>query len=225
MKTTNTQLGMGLQFYKTIMDNVPACIYVNEFIRTKDDLKLINVWSNRFAEEFIGYSRHEIDLLGTDFFNHILHPDDLKMIEYPNLDDQLPGETKQFRLHRLKPKNSNIYFWMYGSISVIDYFDNGMPRQFLNFAVEISNQIKTENQLMGLLQEANRVRNQLYLKGLTNRQKEIISLIAKGNKDKEIAGQLYISTATAKTHRNMLIKKLNLKNSATLAAFAVECGL
>jgi DNA-binding CsgD family transcriptional regulator len=225
MEPTIDLIQCELAFYKNILDHVPACVYINEFCASGKSFVLKNIWCNRFTEQFIGYSRKEIDILGAEFFKRVLHPDDLKMIEYPNLDDQSLGETKQFRLHRLKPKNSNIYFWMYGSTSVIDYFDIGMPRQFLNFAVEISNQIKTENQLVDLLQEANRVKNQLYLKGLTNRQKEIISLIAKGNKDKEIAGQLYISTATAKTHRNMLIKKLNLKNSATLAAFAVECGL
>jgi DNA-binding CsgD family transcriptional regulator len=225
MKTTCKPLPPGLALVHEILDNVPACIYINEFFENDRSYELKNVWSNRFANNFIGFSRHEIDRLGNGFFKQILHPDDHEMIEFPVAESLLSLAKNQNHLHRLRPKNSDRYHWMYGSSVITGYFDNGLPRQFLNIAVEISNQIQTGDQLFSLLKEAHQLKNKYHVQGLTNRQKQIISLIAKGNKDKDIAGLLYISPATVKTHRNMLIKKLNLKNSATLAAFAVECGL
>ena len=60
---------------------------------------------------------------------------------------------------------------------------------------------------------------------ITRRENEVLKLIEKGLTDKVISSKLNISTATAKTHRNRILKKLNIKNSAALAAFAAECGL
>ncbi len=57
---------------------------------------------------------------------------------------------------------------------------------------------------------------------LTKREREVLNLIAEGNKNKEIAQYLYISVKTVETHRSNLIKKLDLHNSAALTAYAIE---
>jgi len=60
---------------------------------------------------------------------------------------------------------------------------------------------------------------------LTQREREILKLIAEGYKNKEIADYLYISLKTVEKHRSSLMKKLDLHNTAALTAFAVEKGL
>ena len=60
---------------------------------------------------------------------------------------------------------------------------------------------------------------------LTQREREILKLIAEGYKNKEIADYLYISLKTVEKHRSTLMKKLDLHNTAALTAFAVEKGL
>ncbi|MBW2016351.1 MAG: response regulator transcription factor [Deltaproteobacteria bacterium] len=57
---------------------------------------------------------------------------------------------------------------------------------------------------------------------LTQREREILKLIAEGNKNKEIAEYLCISQKTVEKHR---MKKLDLHNVAALTAFAMEKGL
>lgn len=57
---------------------------------------------------------------------------------------------------------------------------------------------------------------------LTQREREVLNLIAEGNKNKEIANDLCISVKTVETHRANLIKKLDLHNSAALTAYAIE---
>jgi len=57
---------------------------------------------------------------------------------------------------------------------------------------------------------------------LTPREKEILKLIAEGFKSKDIAGHLCISSMTVVKHRTNLMHKLNLRNTASLTAYAIE---
>lgn len=60
---------------------------------------------------------------------------------------------------------------------------------------------------------------------LTPRECEILKMIAKGKTSKEIADDLCISKNTVDTHRNKMLQKLNMTNSASLVQFAHSAGL
>jgi len=60
---------------------------------------------------------------------------------------------------------------------------------------------------------------------ISQREREVLKLIAEGYKNKEIADMLCISVKTVEKHRSNLMKKLNLHNAAALTAFAIEKGL
>jgi DNA-binding NarL/FixJ family response regulator len=60
---------------------------------------------------------------------------------------------------------------------------------------------------------------------LSQREREVLKLIAEGYKNKEIAADLYISLKTVEKHRANLMKKLDLHNAAALTAYAIEQGL
>jgi len=60
---------------------------------------------------------------------------------------------------------------------------------------------------------------------LTEREREVVGLVAKGLSTREIATQLDISTRTVETHRANLMRKLNLKSVALLTQFAIREGL
>jgi len=60
---------------------------------------------------------------------------------------------------------------------------------------------------------------------LTQREREILKLVAEGGKNREIADLLCISVKTAEKHRANLMRKLDLHNAAALTAFALEKGL
>jgi hypothetical protein len=57
-----------IDFYKQILDHVPAIVYINTFTEQGNPFSLINIWSNRFTQEFVGYSQKEIHELGFSFF-------------------------------------------------------------------------------------------------------------------------------------------------------------
>ncbi|TBR56840.1 DNA-binding response regulator [Westiellopsis prolifica IICB1] len=55
---------------------------------------------------------------------------------------------------------------------------------------------------------------------LTDREQDVLRLIAVGATNREIAQQLYISEGTVKTHVTHLLNRLNLKNRSQLAIYA-----
>ncbi len=67
--------------------------------------------------------------------------------------------------------------------------------------------------------------DQITPQSLSEKQREVLKLIAEGYTTKEIAAQLYISTRTVETHRATIIKKLNVKNTAELIKVAAKSGL
>lgn len=57
---------------------------------------------------------------------------------------------------------------------------------------------------------------------LSEREIEIIKLISDGCTNKEIAGQLFLSTHTVNTHRKNIMNKLGIKNTAGIVIYAVK---
>ena len=64
-----------------------------------------------------------------------------------------------------------------------------------------------------------------FIPKLTRREKEVLDLIAKEHINQEIAELLFISTKTVEGHRNNLIQKLGVRNTAGLIKVAIEKGL
>ena len=60
---------------------------------------------------------------------------------------------------------------------------------------------------------------------LTDREREILQLVAESNSTKEIAAKLNISVKTVDNHRTNLMRKLNLHDVASLTRYALEIGL
>ena len=60
---------------------------------------------------------------------------------------------------------------------------------------------------------------------LTDREREILQLLAEGKANKEVATSLNISPYTVETHRKHILEKLNLHNPAELILYAVRKGI
>jgi DNA-binding NarL/FixJ family response regulator len=63
------------------------------------------------------------------------------------------------------------------------------------------------------------------LTGITDREREVLTFIAKGLSNAEIATHLYLSVATIKTHIGRLLSKLHARDRAQLVIIAYENGL
>lgn len=63
------------------------------------------------------------------------------------------------------------------------------------------------------------------LAALTDREREVMALVGEGLSNEEIADQLVVSPATAKTHVSRAMIKLGARDRAQLVVFAYEAGL
>ena len=63
------------------------------------------------------------------------------------------------------------------------------------------------------------------LAGLTDREREVLALVAEGLSNDEIAARLFLSPLTSKTHVSRIMTKLNARDRAQLVVIAYESGL
>lgn len=89
------------------------------------------------------------------------------------------------------------------------YIESGLKEQLLQ-------------NVIGFRQQSN---GQAEVPGLTQREKEVLELIAAEYTTKEIAEKLFISYRTAENHRCSLIQKLDVKNTVGLIKVAIQLGL
>lgn len=60
---------------------------------------------------------------------------------------------------------------------------------------------------------------------LSNREREVLQLIAEGNSTRETADILFVSIKTIETHRRQIMKKLDIHSVADLTKYAIREGL
>ncbi len=63
------------------------------------------------------------------------------------------------------------------------------------------------------------------LAGLTDREREVLALVAEGLSNDEIAARLFLSPLTSKTHVSRIMTKLDARDRAQLVVIAYESGL
>jgi DNA-binding NarL/FixJ family response regulator len=105
-------------------------------------------------------------------------------------------------------------------------------RQELMLAIESVLQGKTyispgisEQVMEGFLSNRKRLKEKTRWDTVTQREREVLKLLAEGYANKEIGKILHISVKTVEKHRANLIDKLDLHNVAQLTAYAIKQGL
>jgi len=98
---------------------------------------------------------------------------------------------------------------------------NAQTNELFNIYIPVNTIVNASNKILRILDE------EIYMKrhyqkfvSLTTREKEIITLLALGYQNNEIAGQLFISKSTVEQHRKNLKRKLEIKRFVDLIRFA-----
>jgi len=83
----------------------------------------------------------------------------------------------------------------------------------------------TDQVMEGFLSNRKRLKEKTSWDTVTQREREVLKLLAEGHSNKEIGELLHISVKTVEKHRANLIDKLDLHNVAQLTTYAIQQGL
>ncbi len=185
--------------------------------------------------ELLGYSLEELGY-DEDRWMNLIHPDDFENYNQ-RLALHLQGEIASFESkHRLRHKQGHwVSVEAKGKVVMRDKAFN--PLRMIGTTLDVTLRRRLQDESMGLLkriesligqsgasQSANTEETEA-VDCLTKRQREILGMIAAGMTSAEIAEQLHLATKTVISHRQTLMAKLNLHNTAEITRFGIHHNL
>jgi DNA-binding CsgD family transcriptional regulator len=134
------------------------------------------------------------------------------------LDDYLKafGARKPFRCQYRLLRSDGEYRWVENA-GVPRFDDDGAFTGYIGFAVEIPN---SRRKALGADERDARV-----VFALTDRERQVLALIADGKSTKQTAARLGISYKTADSHRSRILEKLGVHETASMVRCAIRAGL
>jgi len=121
-----------------------------------------------------------------------------------------------FRMEYRLQRSDGVYNWVQHT-GTPRHDESGMFCGFVGTAVDINDR---KRQVFTPDEEAVRL-----VFALTEREREVLVLIASGRSTKEAATQLGISYKTADSHRSRILEKLGIHETATMVRYAIRSGL
>lgn len=203
---------------KKIADDSPSVIIVHSL---KD--QSVQYMSPRGLKT-LRVTMEELKKMGADyhprFFNmvfaEIYTPKILGLMERNN-NDEIVSFVQQVRASEKEE-----WTWYLSCTKIFMRDDEGRPISVITHAIPLDPKLYIDSaKAERMLEENNFLRkNHTLFNSLTNREKEILRLMALGNSSARIAKQMHISEKTANTHRRNVKKKLNAKTNYDLVRFA-----
>jgi DNA-binding NarL/FixJ family response regulator len=152
------------------------------------------------------------------------------------LDIHMPGKSGTELASIISKKHANVKIIVLTNVDVLSQMKQMLQKGCLGYLLKdvspeiLVQAIETVYKGEQFLQEEFKVQLLNNISGLnkqqlmTRREKEILKLIAEENTNNEIATKLFLSLRTVENHRNNLLNKLNVKNTAGLVKIAINEG-
>ncbi len=196
-------------------------------------------------EELTGIKREDFELKSPEVLFRNSHPDDIvKMFAFStywiNYFNDLPAERKPYVTSTIYMRLLNadkIYTWFMVQYADCIMDEEGKILYGLTLVTNISHIKKEGTAMMSILDTYNEScqqficndgknieGNQLPSAKLTQREIEVLRLLAKGNSSKQIASVLDISIKTTDNHRQNMLRKTNSKSTGELVSYGVTMG-
>jgi DNA-binding CsgD family transcriptional regulator len=161
--------------------------------------------------------------LGTGIYE-LFHPDDWVVADMYDDHGNFKTVDGYSNFYRVKHAITGEWCWVHGQYMHLTYTDDGGVRYFIGYANDLTYEIDLGN-VPEFARHLLSLKNEQELARLTSRERDVLTLIAEGHTDRQVADQLSISPHTAATHRKNLQKKLEVRNTAGLVRSAVMFGL
>jgi len=204
--------------FKSVADQIPFGVHLN------DPVTLAVIHTNQVHEELTGHHIDQIREMGLEFLDKHIHPKSMEMVS-----EVLPPLYSSMSSHQ------TFLFVQYVKLRGDDHFSpvitftkstklvDGMvvclspkPSDFDSIAPKME-QIVRMDQF--------KLNNFSHFKQLTQREIEILKMLAVGMNNPEIAARLYISRETVETHRKHINKKLDIGSYRDIIKYALAFDL
>lgn len=175
--------------------------------------------SDKDLESLLGISYEQFAENPFFYLNKMMYPGDfekgVRLVE-----TFLLGNTDHStvsHIQRIKPLGGSEYIAFY----TLGRLMKGQPNMTANISVPLNDLAKVSNKMVRVLEETIYMRKNYHkFANLTSREKEVITLLALGYQNNEVAGQLFISKATVEQHRKNIKRKLDIKRFVDIMRFA-----
>ena len=182
----------------------------------------VEYMSERGLKQLMG-TQEELKQLGRNYHIRFFNPEDAKdyvpkifgLIER-NEDDEMVTFFQQVR-----PSEEHEFKWHLTSVKILMRDKDGKALLCISFAVPIDEHHHLTAKVSRLLDENAflRLNYQQFIK-LSERERQILKLMALGKSSPEIAADLFISVKTAETHRRNIRHKLRVTSSYEISQYA-----
>lgn len=200
---------------------IPGILHIN------DKQTILLEYANSQSLNKIERSIDEINSDPIKFMNEIIHPKD-----FHHLLHSLPQALQRLDNHKTisffqriissssKDRQENEYDLYFTATKL--YGSN----QTISISLPVSNLDNMAKRISSLLDENQFLKkNYTRFSKLTNREKQVLTLLAQGLNNPQIAEKLFIARSTVENHRKKIIAKLETNNYAQLIKIAQTFGL
>lgn len=155
-KKSESEFIAAKKFNETILSATPDVIYVYDIVEKK------NIYANEGIEKVLGYTVSEIERMGENVIEILMHPDDLDVYIRETLTKYQELEDNQLIEHeyRMKHKSGN-WIWLRSKESVFLRNEDGSPKQIFGIVSDINKQKITEARIRKSEEEYRSLFNQM----------------------------------------------------------------
>jgi DNA-binding CsgD family transcriptional regulator len=188
--------------------------------------KYSQVYFNPVAENFFGTTNKVLTKLGFAYVFKYLHPYNFNIVQHHIAYFSNPDNYNKVLSYVYYVNTSNGWKWLYNCTKVSSFTKAGKAKYLFVSGVDISEILSGNGKYKKIKKNINFINEygSLFYQ-LTNREKEILSMIIEEKSSIEIGEILHISNTTVDTHRNNIIKKLQVKSSVGLVKYAIMFDL
>lgn len=200
-----------------IGDYIPGGVMVQ-------DLKIMtNTYMNRYGCDYLRQNRASLLAMGPSFFDKFFPPEEMKIIkpEMRKFVLESKGDDVHSFFQRIRPDDHADYEWFYTTTKLYPGSAEEGTSKVFHVAVKADMLSYVGKKLKDLVAiDCYVTKNYHLFSRLTLREKQIISLITKGDTSCTIAEQLFLSIHTVNNHRKNILHKLGLTSISQLIKFA-----